>query len=244
MNTSPSNSSAIAEPFCGSCGYQLTGLTESSKCPECGKPLVEVLRRGTTLPVGRRFRSNIRIFGMPLIDVAIGPHGKERVGRARGVIAFGDIAVGLVAIGNVFALGVVAFGGALSIGVLSLSGVALGLLAFGGVGLGGVAFGGVAGGAIATGGLAAGWLALGGAAIGQYAAGGAASGAHVVNALQRDPEAVQKLAEFSWLVGGFPPTLGSFLATATFFAAAAIALLTLIGLFIALGYWTRPARRY
>ena len=34
------------EPYGGNCGQQLTGLIDSSKCPECGKPLVEVLRRG------------------------------------------------------------------------------------------------------------------------------------------------------------------------------------------------------
>jgi predicted Zn-ribbon and HTH transcriptional regulator len=35
------------EPYCGNCGYVLTGATETSKCPECGRPLVEVLTRNT-----------------------------------------------------------------------------------------------------------------------------------------------------------------------------------------------------
>ena len=27
------------EPYCSNCGYVLKGLTDSSKCPECGKPM-------------------------------------------------------------------------------------------------------------------------------------------------------------------------------------------------------------
>lgn len=32
-------------PYCNNCGYSLIGLTESSRRPECGKPIVEVLVR-------------------------------------------------------------------------------------------------------------------------------------------------------------------------------------------------------
>ena len=35
----------LGEPYCGNCGHRLTGLVDSSKCPECGRPLVEVLTR-------------------------------------------------------------------------------------------------------------------------------------------------------------------------------------------------------
>lgn len=226
---------STTEPFCGNCGYQLTGLTESSKCPECRKPIVEVLQRGQALPHGRRYRSATHVFGLPLVDVAIGAHGKERVGRARGIIAIGDIAVGFVAIGNLLAIGIVSLGGAVGLGVLSLSAMALGFLAFGGLAAGGWAYGGLAAGVIATGGLAAGWLAVGGMAIGNYAAGGAAMGRHVVTALQRDPEAVEALADYAWLVGAFPPTPASAFATLAFFLATGIALLVLLGLVVGLG---------
>jgi hypothetical protein len=225
-----------SDPFCGNCGYQLTGLTDSSKCPECGKPIVEVLQRGQSLPHGRRYRSATHIFGLPLVDVAIGAHGKQRIGRARGIIAIGDIAVGLIAMGNIVAVGVVSLGGALGIGVLSLSACAVGILAFGGLAAGGWAWGGIAAGVIATGGLAAGWLAVGGMAIGHYAAGGAAMGPHVVTALQRDPAAAQALADFAWLVGSFPPTPSSMFSTMAWFAAAAIVLAALVGIVVGSGY--------
>ena len=66
------------DPFCANCGYVLKGLTESSKCPECGKPLVEVLTRQSPafLNAGKRYRSKTTLFGWPVIDVALGPEGR------------------------------------------------------------------------------------------------------------------------------------------------------------------------
>lgn len=225
-----------SDPFCGNCGYQLTGLTDSSKCPECGRPIVEVLQRDQPLPHGRRYRSATRVFGLPLVDVAIGPHGKERLGRARGIIAIGDIAVGFVAVGNLVAVGILSFGGVAGLGVLSLSALAVGIVALGGLAAGGYAYGGLAAGVIATGGFAAGWLAVGGMAIGHYAAGGAAIGPHIITALQRDPAAIQALADYAWLVGSFPPTPGSVFATLGWFAAAGALLLVLIALVVGIGH--------
>ena len=114
------------EPYCGECGYTLTGATDSSKCPECGRPLVDVLMRpmldsGT----GKRFRSKARIFGMPVIDIALGPRGSESMGRAKGFIAIGNIATGVLAIGGQ-ARGVVEVGG-LAMGGVSMGGMSLGL---------------------------------------------------------------------------------------------------------------------
>ena len=113
------------DPYCGNCGYALKGLTDSSKCPECGKPLVETLmRRKFAFPRGRRFRSKQTIFGLPVIDVAFGPFGTERIGRARGFVAIGDIATGVLAIGGV------------TRGLISIGGVAVGLFSVGGLGVG------------------------------------------------------------------------------------------------------------
>src|SRR5262245_53265814 len=97
------------DPYCSNCGYSLVGLTESSKCPECGRPLVDVLVRGRVdwSQRGKRFRTEAMLFGLPVVDIAIGPSGEERFGRARGIIAIGDRAVGLLAIGNQFGIGVV-----------------------------------------------------------------------------------------------------------------------------------------
>jgi hypothetical protein len=194
------------EPFCSHCGYALTGLTESSKCPECGRPLVEVLTRTPLLPGrARRYTSATRLFGLPLVQVAIGPHGNERVGRAKAIFAAGDIALGFFAFGNIVAVGIVAAGGALSIGVASLAGIAVGLLALGGVAAGGVACGGVTLGLVALGGVAVGVCALGGLSVGVYAAGGAAAGVHTITPASTDPRAVAAFRSLAPYLGRLWP---------------------------------------
>jgi hypothetical protein len=128
-----------------------------------------------------RRRSSKTLFGLPLLDIAIGPDpakGQVR-GHARGIIAIGDIATGWLAIGGI-ACGIVAVGG-LAAGGLCIAGVGIGLAVLGGVAAGGLAFGGVA--------VAA--VALGGCAIGYYATGGFALGKHIVTDLHRDPQALQ-----------------------------------------------------
>ena len=52
---------------------------------------------------GIRKRSTRTLFGLPLIDIAIGPDPEkgEIRGHAHGVIAIGDIAKGWIAIGSV-----------------------------------------------------------------------------------------------------------------------------------------------
>jgi hypothetical protein len=61
---------------------------------------------------------------LPMVHVAVGGRqadGRYRLGRARGVIALGDVATGLVAIGGV------------AIGLFSVGGVGIGLVAMGAV---------------------------------------------------------------------------------------------------------------
>lgn len=143
---------------------------------------------------GVRYRSSAGVGDLPLLSIALGPDpakGEWR-GRARGVIAIGDMATGLVAIGGLAAGGVCI--GGLAIGVASLGGVALGLL----LSLGGLAVGGTA-----LGGAAAGRVAIGGAAVGEYACGGGAIGAHVVDATRADAEAVAFFREHG--LGGLCP---------------------------------------
>jgi len=157
-------------PYCSNCGYVLTGLTESSKCPECGKPLVEVLTRPgqAFLNSGKRYRSKAALFGLPVIDVALGPRDGEPRGKAKGIIAIGDLATGGIALGGV-ARGVVAVGG-LAVGLFALGGGALGLItATGGAAVGGMAAGGGAAGLLASGGGAVGVVAQGGGAFGLFA---------------------------------------------------------------------------
>ena len=142
-----------AEPFCSNCGCKLAGLTEASKCPQCDRPLVDVLTRASLQRRGTRWQSKARLFGLPLVSIASGPWGAERIGRPRGIVAIGDLPLGVIAIGGV-ARGVVAIGG-----------VAVGVIGTGGLCVAGLAIGGCAIGVVALGGFAAGLWSFGGLAI-------------------------------------------------------------------------------
>ena len=152
-----------------------------------------VQRHISTQWEGRIYRSQTTIFGLPLIDIQVSnpsTSGELQIPKtARGWIAIGDRADGiLLAIGCV-ARGGVAFGG-VSIGLFSFGGVSLGIVSMGGVALGAVAFGGLALGGIAIGGLAIGWQAGGGGAVAwDVASGGGAIAHHAAQggaALARD----------------------------------------------------------
>lgn len=122
------------------------------------------------------YRSKMELLGLPLVHVRFRGPGDTRMWppAAKGWIAAGDAAIGvLLAVGG-GAVGTVAIGG-VSAGILSLGGMALGFMALGGGAVGWWALGGLAIGAeAALGGLAiAGKIALGGLAIaGEAAAGG------------------------------------------------------------------------
>ena len=175
----------------------LKGLTESSKCPECGKPLVEVLTRPqhAAMNFGKRYRSRATLFGWPVVDVAIGPKDGQFRGRAKGIIAIGDVATGAVAIGGI-ARGIVAVGG-FAIGAFSLGGGAVGLI---------TATGGGAVGGMAAGGGALGILAAGGGAVGAVAQGGGALGLFTRDARGLSPGAADAFSLLSWF---FSPSLTS-----------------------------------
>lgn len=192
------------EPYCGNCGYQLTGLTESSRCPECGRPLVEVLERGPRMVLGRRYKSDIVLFGLPLVHIALGPSERdgERIGRARGIIAIGDEAVGWFAFGG-FARGLFAAGG-FALGVVSMGGFSLGLLSAGGMALGGVALGGGAVGLIAKGGGAIGYIATGGGAAGHWVHAGGGWGTFVHAGNRSDPRAKEFFDRYHEIFGAAP----------------------------------------
>jgi RNA polymerase sigma factor (sigma-70 family) len=108
---------------------------------------------------GRVFQSRTILFGLPLIDVNVSdpavPGGTDQMAPrriARGWVAVGDEANGiLLAVGGV-ARGTVAVGGR-TLGLLSIGGLAVGLVAFGGLALGGVAIGGLGVGVFGLGGL-------------------------------------------------------------------------------------------
>jgi GLTT repeat (6 copies) len=116
-----------------------------------------------------QYRSEQAWGDLPVVHVSVGGRqadGRYRLGRARGIIALGDIATGLVAVGGV------------AIGLFSVGGVAVGLVALGGVAVGFVAVGGVAVGLVAIGAVAMGLTAVGavtfGLIVGPRPAGGIA----------------------------------------------------------------------
>ena len=196
-NTSePAENVRLGDPYCGHCGYSLTGLEGSSRCPECGRPVIDVLmRRGDQVIPGRRYRSEATLFGWPVLAISTGPAPGEKRGHARGIIAIGDRATGLLAIGGQ-ARGIVALGG-VAIGVCSFGGLSIGLLtSMGGLAIGAVVWGGVAIGLVVSGGIAIGWLAAGGVAIAQYAAGGLPIGPHT-----NDSATIAMLGRFAWFYG-------------------------------------------
>ncbi|MCA9296399.1 MAG: hypothetical protein KC983_07770 [Phycisphaerales bacterium] len=158
----------LGEPYCGACGHRLTGLVDSSKCPECGRPIVEVITRAGKL--GRRYRSSTTLFGLPIVDVAIGATHSETRGSAHGIFAIGDRARGIIAIGN-RSVGIVAIGGR-AFGVFALGGIAIGLVSScGGISIGALAVGGLAFGLLGYGGISTAIVADGGVCIGLYVAG-------------------------------------------------------------------------
>ena len=158
-------------------------------------PNETALRAGWTAMAARFgdrvYRSEATLLGLPLIDINLSaptppeggkpsgsptPDGGRRV--ARGWIAIGDDARGiLLAVGST-ARGLVALGGR-AFGVVSFGGLALGLVAFGGLGLGVLGIGGLGAGVYAFGGGAVGWRSAGGLAIGwDLACGGGAFAWH------------------------------------------------------------------
>lgn len=178
-STRNGKSTPFGTPRCGACRHNLTGATTSSACPNCGRPLVEVLVRDGAATNSYRWQAKATVLGRPAVAIAFGPSGDEVRGRARGWIAIGDDAVGVVAVGGV-ARGVVAIGG-VAIGAVTAGGLSLGLL----VGVGGLAtaplglaIGGCAIGLLAVGGFSIGFAAVGGMAIAWFPAGGGQVGVH------------------------------------------------------------------
>jgi len=130
---------------------------------------------------GQRYRSRARLLGWPLVDIQVSdpPVGcgasRDRIPlTAKGWIAIGDRAIGILFAAGGRACGGVAVGGC-TCGVVSMGGVAVGLVAAGGLTVGGLALGGVAVAGIAAAGLAVGWYAAGGLAIAWKAAVGGAA---------------------------------------------------------------------
>ncbi len=150
---------------------------ERLRCPELFDP-----RREQALRIRPEYRSRWTLLGLPLIHVR---YDTPTTGTepARGWVAIGDRADGVL-----FAMGGVARGG------IAIGGIAIGGVAFGAVAIAPLALGCCTFGLLALGGAAYGWNAVGGFAAGwhgaagalavsrDYAAGGLALGAHANDA--------------------------------------------------------------
>jgi RNA polymerase sigma factor (sigma-70 family) len=132
-------------------------------------------------PACREYKSKIVLLGLPLVHIAhgAGVGNQYRRGVAKGWIAIGDVAFGILFAMGGLSVGGIAVGG-LAVGVISLSGVAAGVFAFGGLAAGMFAAGGLAIGIWAVGGLAVGVYAVGGGAIAWKAAVGGGALAHEI----------------------------------------------------------------
>jgi hypothetical protein len=124
------------------------------------------------------YQSRVHFLGLPLIDIGLAGRGDT----SRRIIARGWIAVGDIAVGVLFAAGGVA------IGAISVGGLGIGALVVAGVALGIAPVGGLAAGLYAFGGAAFGWVAaVGGLAVARdWAVGGSANAVHA-----NDPVALQ-----------------------------------------------------
>jgi len=157
---------------------------EAIKCRYCGEWLDGRLRQAPAIPETTRYgyygrnyeyKSEAEIFGWPLIHIAYGYDPETLRPRvAKGIIAIGNISIGIL-----FALGGLAFGG------IAIGGVSVGLLVLGGMALGGLTLGGLSIGLFG---------AMGGLAIsGIYAIGGLALAPHYLGGNGVDPNFLQTL---------------------------------------------------
>ncbi len=171
---------------CPACGIELSEGVSS--CPRCGH-LIRAEAARTVHPRGHGFqwRSQAEILGWPLVHVAVGRDretGKLLV--AKGVIAIGQFAIGLITIAQ-FGIGFLFAFGQFTGGWIAIGQFALGIY-----------FG--------LGQFATGATAIGQLAYGEYVLAQIGYGKHVWSSKIKDPEAVEYfrglLSFLKSLVGG------------------------------------------
>ena len=137
---------------------------------------------------GQPFEYRSKSFlGVPMLHVVSGKMVDGKMVIARGWIAIGDQAHGILFAAGGIAVGAISCGG-VSFGLISLGGISIGALSLGGLAIGIDALGGCAIGYIAAGGGAFAWhAAYGGLAIAHdFALGGQAMAAHANDAIARN----------------------------------------------------------
>ena len=129
-------------------------------------------------PRSIEYRSPWTLLGWPLIHIHFGGAAGSRP-AAKGWIACGNVAYGILFASGGIAVGAMSMGG-IAVGGVAIGGCSVGLLTFGGMAFGIFAVGGVAVGYMSCGAAAIAWLAAcGGAAVAHnFALGGAALAQH------------------------------------------------------------------
>lgn len=152
---------------------------EADQHPPNDTPLRTAAEKYRLKLQGRVYRSQGTLWGIPWIDIQVSDPPLDATSlpepkTARGWIAIGDRAHGVLFAFGGYSKGLIAVGG-LAVGGIAIGGLGFGLIGIGGLGLGLVGIGGLGAGVLALGGGAIGWQAAGGGALAwQCACGGAA----------------------------------------------------------------------
>jgi hypothetical protein len=154
---------------CPDCGGELSTRAES--CPHCGAPASKRVFPIMTVPDwGYEWKSSTDVFGIPLVHVAVG-RKNGRLLVAKGVIAIGQFAVGLVTVAQ-FGVGFLFGFGQFIFGAIAIAQFA-----------GGLGFG--------LGQFASGYVAIGQFVIGVYGLGQAGLAEYLWTRYRHDPQAMQ-----------------------------------------------------
>lgn len=147
---------------CRECGKEVSD--QAWQCPHCGAPMPG--RTGW----GIEWKSKTTLFGWPLVHVAFGFSRPFRPRVAKGIIAIGQFAVGVVTIAQV-GLGLVFGLGQFIFAPAAVAQFAVTILA-------------------ALGQFAIGWLAIGQIVLAHYGYGQTGAGTYLWTAHRHDPQAI------------------------------------------------------
>jgi RNA polymerase sigma factor (sigma-70 family) len=209
------------------------------------------LRRQLARWEGRQWTSRRRFLGLPLVDINFGPllPSADSLSRPAARVARGWIALGERAYGVLFAAGNIAVG-SIALGTVSIGGVAcgalgIGMVGFGGLGMGVLALGGGAIGLFAVGGLAVGWMASGGLALAWSAARGGAALAHdfaiggAATAAHANDGAARTFIDNSWFFSRVEPLLAGTQQAGAWFGCVIVAAVVML----VIAWWFAAYRR-
>ena len=161
---------AMALASCRECKNQVS--EEAVACPRCGAPWPA---RPEWKGRGIDWKSKRTLWGYPLVHVAFGRDARGRLRVARGIIAIGQFAIGLVAVAQV-GIGILFGFGQVMLGFTALAQVAI-------AGLFGV------------GQFATGYIAIGQVVAGVYGLAQTGIAEHMWSSARADPEAVEFFQE-------------------------------------------------